>query len=411
MTATTRRSRIATTTTTTTSAYFATSSLPLSNREDDGGNGDDDEKALPRRRSPRSSLGNGTTIKNKNNGCEDAAAVASTSKKRRAVVEKTQVVVVVTPDVATSATTSNNGGTTTTNKKATAVTTKKEEPTAAASPTTPKKKKQRRQPSPPSSSPRREPPEGWQDVYELVTELRRDRTAPVDHSGCEELAEKDASPEAFRFQVLVSLILSSQTKDAVVGEAVRAMQRDGVLSVDAISDMPAETLNGAYLSKVGFHNNKTRYLKETVEILKSSYGGDIPPTADSMMEDLPGVGPKMAYICESVAWGRQSGIGVDTHMHRLFNVLGWVSSKTPEHTRVQLEAWLPREYWPDVNVLWVGFGQEVQQFKPTLLRKALSCSRPAEALRLIKKCGLDYIKEGRKLGLEGEIRSLLAANK
>jgi endonuclease III len=116
----------------------------------------------------------------------------------------------------------------------------------------------------------------------------------------------------------------------------------------------------------------------------------------------------MAFICESVAWDVQSGVGVDTHMHRLFNLLHWVKSKTPEQTRVQLEAWLPQEYWAEVNLLWVGFGQEVQQQKPKVLRKALDCSRPSEALRLLKRCGLDYSKEGAKLGLEDEIRTAIA---
>ena len=29
------------------------------------------------------------------------------------------------------------------------------------------------------------------------------------------------------------------------------------------------------------------------------------------------VGPKMAHLCMNVAWGKQSGIGVDVHVHRL----------------------------------------------------------------------------------------------
>jgi endonuclease-3 len=45
------------------------------------------------------------------------------------------------------------------------------------------------------------------------------------------------------------------------------------------------------------------------------------------------------------------------------NEIGWVSSKEPEGTRVQLEAWLPKEHWPNVNVDFVGFGQMIQQVK------------------------------------------------
>jgi endonuclease III len=260
------------------------------------------------------------------------------------------------------------------------------------------------------------PPQGWEDIYSLVVELRQDRTAPCDISGCEALAAGDdsddssCSPQEFRLRALISLILSSQTKDAVVGEAVRHLIRDGVLTVSALLAMSPDRLCHHYLAKVGFRNNKTRYIQETCRILQEQFQNDIPPTAALMMELLPGVGPKMAFICESVAWKRQSGIGVDTHMHRVFALLGWVKQpcKTPEHTRQQLEAWLPHSYWADVNLLWVGFGQQVQQEKPKLLRKALSCSRPAEALRLLKRCGLDYNKEAKKLNLQDEIQQALS---
>ena len=201
-------------------------------------------------------------------------------------------------------------------------------------------------------------------------------------------------------------MLSSQTKDAVVGAAVRAMQRDQVLNVHSISQMEPQELD-QYINKVGFHNNKCKYIQQAVTVLLDKYDGDIPKTAAEMIEDLPGVGPKMAYICESVAWGTQSGIGVDTHMHRLFNLLHWAHTKTPEQTRVHLESWLPRQYWAEVNLLWVGFGQEIQQEKGKILRKALDCSRPVDALRLLKRCGLDYNKIGKQLGIWEEIREVM----
>lgn len=72
-----------------------------------------------------------------------------------------------------------------------------------------------------------------------------------------------------------------------------------------------------------------------------------------------GVGPKMAHIVMRVAWGIVTGIGVDTHVHRIANRLKWVKkpTKTPEETRVSLESWLPFELWWEVNELLVGFGQ------------------------------------------------------
>lgn len=264
-----------------------------------------------------------------------------------------------------------------------------------------KKSPKRKLPSKPVS---KSPPKGWLDIYQLVEELRQDRSAPVDSDGSEALPEKQFGPETFRFQVLIALMLSSQTKDAVVGDTMRKLQKHG-LTVERIGKTPPEKLN-ELIRKVGFHNNKTKYIKQVVDILYEHYNGDIPTNAEELMA-LPGIGPKMAFIIENVAWNKSTGIGVDTHMHRMFNQLKWVNSKNPEQTRLQLEAWLPKEYWPSVNLLWVGFGQEVQQFKPIMLRKALDSSRPKDALKLVHRLGLDYRKEGEKLGLKGEIEEAL----
>lgn len=194
----------------------------------------------------------------------------------------------------------------------------------------------------------RAPPKDWESIYALVEELRQDRTAPVDSDGSEALPDKSQGEKVFRFQVLISLMLSSQTKDAIVGETMRALQEHG-LTVVNIAQTSHEKLN-SLIRRVGFHNNKTKYIKETVEILISEYNGDIPPNAVEMMK-LPGVGPKMAFIVENVGWGTCSGIGIDTHMHRMFNELKWVDSKNPEQTRKQLESWLPKDRWMTVNVV------------------------------------------------------------
>lgn len=74
---------------------------------------------------------------------------------------------------------------------------------------------------------------------------------------------------------------------------------------------------------------------------------------------LPGVGPKMAYLCLSSAWGRTEGIGVDVHVHRITNLWGWNKTKNPEETRLALQAWLPKELWHEINWLMVGLGQTI----------------------------------------------------
>ncbi len=113
---------------------------------------------------------------------------------------------------------------------------------------------------------------------------------------------------------------------------------------------------------------KSAYLRQTSKMLLSDFGGDIPDSVEGLCR-LPGVGPKMAHLCMNIAWKRQSGIGVDTHVHRISNRLGWTGgggggrssaaqTRTPEDTRRALEEWLPQDKWTEINWLLVGFGQQ-----------------------------------------------------
>ncbi|KAL2015612.1 hypothetical protein VTK56DRAFT_5090 [Thermocarpiscus australiensis] len=218
-----------------------------------------------------------------------------------------------------------------------------------------------------------EPPSGWEEMYALVKEMRlrgAAANAAVDTMGCERLAAPGASARDRRFHTLVALMLSSQTKDTVNAEAMARLQAElpphapGAppgLNLENMLAVDPEVLN-ELIGKVGFHNNKTRYLKETAVILRDRFDSDIPRTIEDLVS-LPGVGPKMAHLCMSAehGWGRVEGIGVDVHVHRITNLWGWQAppTRTPEETRRALQAWLPRDRWKEINWLLVGFGQTV----------------------------------------------------
>ncbi|KAI8968377.1 DNA glycosylase, partial [Mycotypha africana] len=203
------------------------------------------------------------------------------------------------------------------------------------------------------------PPKDWNIVYDLLAEFRKKEEAPVDTMGCERLADLDADPKVQRFQTLVSLMLSSQTKDTVTSAVVRKLQTSlkGGLTLESILEMDEGALD-RLIQPVGFHSRKASYLKRTAEILRDQYNGDIPDTLNGLTS-LPGVGPKMAFLTLQVAWNKNDGIGVDVHVHRISNRLGWCKTKTPEETRVSLQSWLPKNKWKDINPLLVGFGQIV----------------------------------------------------
>jgi endonuclease-3 len=71
-----------------------------------------------------------------------------------------------------------------------------------------------------------EPPANWEEIYALTREMRNANLAPVDTMGCESLADKNRTPRDQRFQTLIALMLSSQTKDTVIAPVMRRMQEN-----------------------------------------------------------------------------------------------------------------------------------------------------------------------------------------
>lgn len=214
------------------------------------------------------------------------------------------------------------------------------------------------------------PPSDWEEMYTVVRKMRAPGGAAygaaVDTMGCERLADRNASPKDQRLHSLIALMLSSQTKDTVTAVVMRKLQTElpaykpGApvgLNLDNVLAVDPNLLN-QMIWAVGFHNNKTKYIKKTAEILRDEWNGDIPDTITGLTS-LPGVGPKMAYLCMSVAWNRTEGIGVDVHVHRITNMWGWNKTKNPEETRLALQSWLPHDRWREINSLLVGLGQSV----------------------------------------------------
>ena len=230
------------------------------------------------------------------------------------------------------------------------------------------------------------PPPDWRGTYDLIVELREDRTAVVDSLGSACLGDRTEDEATRHYQTLINLMLSSQTKDVVTAATMTRLREHG-LSIENIDKTPDDVLHDL-IKKVGFHNNKLKYIRQTTSLLRTDYDSKVPATIDELCA-LPGVGPKMALIILHVNHGIVEGIAVDTHVHRICNQLGWTKTKQPEQTRKAIEAFMPRDIWPDVNVVLVGFGQEIQTEKRKLLHKALTASQPADALRLLSTCGLD----------------------
>eukprot|EP00918_Siedleckia_nematoides_P107027 GHVU01233362.1.p1 GENE.GHVU01233362.1~~GHVU01233362.1.p1 ORF type:complete len:526 (-),score=57.51 GHVU01233362.1:374-1951(-) len=199
-------------------------------------------------------------------------------------------------------------------------------------------------------------PSTFDDAWNAIVDMRSRRDAPVDTQGCECLGDAKASPAVWRFQTLVAIFLSSQTRDEQTAATMRRL-REWRLDVGHVLETDHDTLSGL-LRGVSFHITKAKNLRSLCQVLRERYGADIPRPKEELLE-LPGIGPKMANLVLSVAWNSSEGIAVDVHVHRIANRLGWVRTKTPAQTEQSLVASVPRRLWDELNCLLVGFGQQV----------------------------------------------------
>lgn len=200
-------------------------------------------------------------------------------------------------------------------------------------------------------------PKNWKTILNNIRKMRSQKEAVVDAMGAEKTFDRnEGDPKNKRFQVLVSLMLSSQTRDEITYKTMQSLREFG-LTVDNIIKTSEEHLR-ELIHSVSFFNNKAKFIKKTALILREQFDGDIPGDLKGLL-GLPGVGPKMAHLAMLIAWDQCTGIAVDTHVHRICNRLQWTKSKTPEETQKQLEQWFPKDLWPEINLLLVGFGQTI----------------------------------------------------
>ena len=118
---------------------------------------------------------------------------------------------------------------------------------------------------PKKEAPALKPPAGWRSTYDLITELRADRTAVVDSMGSEAIATSAGSAEERNYQVLVSLMLSSQTKDTVNAATMAKLRAHGLTMANILAT-PDDELD-ELIRAVGFHNNKVKFIKATTRLL------------------------------------------------------------------------------------------------------------------------------------------------
>ena len=182
--------------------------------------------------------------------------------------------------------------------------------------------------------------------------LAVDRARKEDPTALQEISD---STNGDPFRVLIATVLSQRTKDRVTA---LASSRLFARFPDAPSLSKADVRTVSRLIKpVGFYKTKARKIREIAGIILDQHQGRVPESIEELLK-LPSVGRKTAN-CVLVYGFRKPAIPVDTHVHRIFNRIGVVNTKTPEDTEMELTRIVDKRDWLDLNDVFVKFGQMV----------------------------------------------------
>ena len=157
------------------------------------------------------------------------------------------------------------------------------------------------------------------------------------------------------YLVLIYCILSLRTNDRTTYPATLRMLELAKTPHEMKGIGVKELAEAIY--PVGFYENKAKQIIELSRQIDEELGGVVPDEIEDLIK-FKGVGRKTANLVLSRGFNKPA-ICVDVHVHRIFNRLGYVNTKTPEETEFALRKKLPVKYWIDINTLMVTHGQNV----------------------------------------------------
>ena len=155
-----------------------------------------------------------------------------------------------------------------------------------------------------------------------------------------------------KWQILISTILSAQTKD----ETTIAISEILYKKYNLINKLANAKLSEIkkIIRSINYYKTKAKHIKETAKIIVKNKG-KIPNNIDKLLK-FPGVGRKVANVYLVQAHKTQA-IGVDTHCSQTAQSLGWSKNKNPYKIEKDLQKLFPKKYWNSINYIVVRFGR------------------------------------------------------
>ena len=172
---------------------------------------------------------------------------------------------------------------------------------------------------------------------------------------------KEAYPEAkcsldFKtpFQMLVAVCLSAQCTDDRVNQVTPKLFAKYSTPED-FANANLEDIE-KLIHSCGFYKNKAKNLKAAGQKIMKDFNGEVPQTMEELIT-IPGVGRKSANVIMLEAFDNPQGIAVDTHVGRISKRIGFSKENEPSKIEQDLLKLIPKEYWKDVNHVFIWHGR------------------------------------------------------
>ncbi len=157
------------------------------------------------------------------------------------------------------------------------------------------------------------------------------------------------------YTILMTTLLSLRTKD----------ENTTIVATKLFNDIqtPQELLkiNINELEQIvrptGMYKQKAKTLHEVSKVLIKKFNSTVPDNKEDLLS-IKGIGEKTANIVLNNAFGISS-IAVDTHVHRICNLLNFIATKDEKESSIILNKIIPRKYKSKLNFTLVAFGQTV----------------------------------------------------
>jgi endonuclease-3 len=157
------------------------------------------------------------------------------------------------------------------------------------------------------------------------------------------------------WQLIIATIMSAQSRDETTIPIAEELFRKYRNLKDLANAKYADVLK--VLKSLNYNRTKSKNIIACAKMLISHYNGKVPDNIEELVK-LPGVGRKTANLVLGELHNKDA-ICVDTHVHRIANLFGFVKTKSADQTELELQKVAPKRYWNKINRIFVLWGKDV----------------------------------------------------